>query len=99
MRFPRSAESRAELSLTCRIRSSLRVKLTGPLSGPTARPRWATGSGAADGMEVDIYFTFRGIKLLDKRIHDKAKLSPLGNPAMGMRNWTFRDSEDGVGLR
>ena len=50
-------------------------------------------------MEVDIYFTFRGIKLLDKRIHDKAKLSPLGNPAMGMRNWTFRDSEDGVGLR
>ena len=43
-------------------------------------------TGAATGMEVDIYFTFWGMKLLDKRSHKKAKLSPLGNPAMGMPN-------------
>jgi peroxiredoxin family protein len=43
-------------------------------------------TGAATGMEVDIYFTFWGIKLLDKRSHKKTKLSPLGNPAMGMPN-------------
>jgi peroxiredoxin family protein len=43
-------------------------------------------AGAATGMEVDMYFTFWGMKLLDKRTHNKAKLSPLGNPAMGMPN-------------
>lgn len=43
-------------------------------------------TGAAAGMEVDIYFTFWGMKLLDKRMHNKTKLSPLGNPAMGMPN-------------
>jgi peroxiredoxin family protein len=43
-------------------------------------------TGAATGMEVDIYFTFWGMKLLDKRSHNKTKISPLGNPAMGMPN-------------
>ncbi len=43
-------------------------------------------AGAATGMEVDMYFTFWGMKLLDKRTHNKTKLSPLGNPAMGMPN-------------
>lgn len=41
-------------------------------------------TGAATGMEVHVYFTFWGMKLLDKRTHTKTKLSPLGNPAMGM---------------
>ncbi|HXZ89085.1 MAG TPA: DsrE/DsrF/DrsH-like family protein [Candidatus Binataceae bacterium] len=43
-------------------------------------------TGAATGMEVDIYFTFWGMKLLDKRTHKKVQISPLGNPAMGMPN-------------
>lgn len=41
-------------------------------------------TGAATGMEVDLYFTFWGMTLLDKRTTSKTKLSPVGNPAMGM---------------
>jgi peroxiredoxin family protein len=41
-------------------------------------------TGAATGMEVDLYFTFWGMKLLDKRSAHRTKLSPVGNPAMGM---------------
>jgi peroxiredoxin family protein len=44
-------------------------------------------TGAATGMMVDLYFTFWGMRLLDKRTHDKVKLSPVGNPAMGMPDW------------
>jgi len=43
-------------------------------------------TGAASGMEVDLYFTFWGMKLLDKRTAKKTKLSPVGNPALGMPN-------------
>ncbi len=43
-------------------------------------------TGAASGMEVELYFTFWGMKLLDKRTTKKTKLSPVGNPAMGMPN-------------
>lgn len=43
-------------------------------------------TGAASGMAVDIYCTFWGMKLLDKRSHTKTKLTALGNPAMGMPN-------------
>jgi peroxiredoxin family protein len=43
-------------------------------------------TGAATGMEVDLYFTFWGMKLLDKRTAKKTKLSPVGNPGMGMPN-------------
>jgi peroxiredoxin family protein len=43
-------------------------------------------TGAASGMEVDLYFTFWGMKLLDKRTAKKTKLSPVGNPGMGMPN-------------
>jgi peroxiredoxin family protein len=43
-------------------------------------------TGAASGMEVDLYFTFWGMKLLEKRTAKKTKLSPVGNPAMGMPN-------------
>jgi peroxiredoxin family protein len=41
-------------------------------------------TGAASGMEVDMYFTFWGMKLLDKRTANKTKLSPIGNPAAGI---------------
>ncbi len=41
-------------------------------------------TGAATGMAVDLYFTFWGMKLLDRRTAKKTKLSPVGNPAMGM---------------
>lgn len=41
-------------------------------------------TGAAAGMEVELYFTFWGMKLVDKRTAKKTKLSPVGNPAMGM---------------
>ena len=44
-------------------------------------------AGAASGMEVDIYFTFWGMKLVDKRTAKKTKLSPVGNPGMGMPNF------------
>jgi len=41
-------------------------------------------TGAASGMEVDVYFTFWGMTLIDKRTANKTKLSPVGNPAMGI---------------
>ena len=40
-------------------------------------------AGAAMGMEVWIFFTFYGLTLLLKDL--KAKVSPLGNPAMPMK--------------
>jgi len=43
-------------------------------------------TAAASGMEVDIYFTFWGLKLLDKRSHKKTKLASVGNPALPMPN-------------
>lgn len=43
-------------------------------------------TAAASGMEVDIYFTFWGLKLLDKKGHTKTKLASVGNPALPMPN-------------
>jgi len=43
-------------------------------------------TAAASGMEVDMYFTFWGLKLLDKKSHDKTKLASVGNPALPMPN-------------
>ena len=43
-------------------------------------------TAAASGMEVDIYFTFWGLKLLDKKSHAKTKLASVGNPALPMPN-------------
>ena len=43
-------------------------------------------TAAASGMEVDIYFTFWGLKLLDKKAHTKTKLASVGNPALPMPN-------------
>lgn len=43
-------------------------------------------TAAASGMEVDMYFTFWGLKLLDKKGHTKTKLASVGNPALPMPN-------------
>ena len=43
-------------------------------------------TAAASGLEVDIYFTFWGLKLLDRKSHTKTKMAPVGNPALPMPN-------------
>ena len=43
-------------------------------------------TAAASGLEVDVYFTFWGLKLLDKKSHGKTKLASVGNPALPMPN-------------
>ncbi len=43
-------------------------------------------TGAASGMQVDVYCTFWGLKLLDKRSWTKTKLASVGNPALPMPN-------------
>jgi len=43
-------------------------------------------SAAASGMDVDLYFTFWGMKLIDKRTSDNPKLASVGNPALPMPN-------------
>ena len=43
-------------------------------------------TAAASGMDVDIYFTFWGLQLLNKKAQGKTKIAPVGNPAMPMPN-------------
>ena len=43
-------------------------------------------TAASSGMEVDVYFTFWGLRLLDKRSHGRTKLASVGNPALPMPN-------------
>jgi peroxiredoxin family protein len=43
-------------------------------------------TGAASGLQVDMYFTFWGLKLLDKKAWTKVKLGSVGNPALPMPN-------------
>lgn len=43
-------------------------------------------SAAASGMDVDIYFTFWGLALLNKKTQDNSKLASVGNPALPMPN-------------
>jgi peroxiredoxin family protein len=45
----------------------------------------ATTAGAM-GMEVHLYFTFWGMNLVTKKTYDSLKISPVGNPALGMPN-------------
>jgi peroxiredoxin family protein len=42
--------------------------------------------GAAMGLEVGIFFTFWGLNIIRKDTVDKLKISPVGNPALGMPN-------------
>lgn len=43
-------------------------------------------TGAASGMEVDMYFTFWGLQLLNKKGWTKTKLASVGNPSLPMPN-------------
>jgi peroxiredoxin family protein len=45
----------------------------------------ATTAAAMD-MDVDLYFTFWGLDLLNKKRVDSQKLPPVGNPSLGMPN-------------
>jgi peroxiredoxin family protein len=38
------------------------------------------------GMEVDLYFTFWGLDLLNKKKIDSIKMAPVGNPGLPMPN-------------
>lgn len=49
-------------------------------------PLMLATTGAAMGMEVDLYFTFWGINMLRKKTVESLKVSPVGNPAMPMPN-------------
>jgi peroxiredoxin family protein len=49
-------------------------------------PLMLATTGAAIGMEVDLYFTFWGINMLRKSTVKSLKISPVGNPAMPMPN-------------
>lgn len=42
--------------------------------------------GAAMGLEVGVFFTFWGLNIIRKDTVDKLKISPVGNPALGMPN-------------
>ena len=41
---------------------------------------------AAMGMQVDLYFTFWGMSMINKKTIDSLKISPVGNPALPMPN-------------
>jgi peroxiredoxin family protein len=43
-------------------------------------------SAAAMDMEVDLYFTFWGLDLLNKKRNYSPKLPPIANPSLGMPN-------------
>jgi len=49
-------------------------------------PLMLATTGAAMGMEVHLYFTFWGMNLVTKKAYDSLKISPVGNPALGMPN-------------
>ncbi len=49
-------------------------------------PLMLATTGAAMGMEVDLYFTFWGINMVRKKTVGSLKISPVGNPAMPMPN-------------
>lgn len=42
--------------------------------------------GAAMGLEVGVFFTFWGLNIIRKDTVDKLRISPVGNPALGMPN-------------
>ncbi len=49
-------------------------------------PLMLATTGAAMGMEVDLYFTFWGMNMIRKKSVESMKISPVGNPAMPMPN-------------
>jgi peroxiredoxin family protein len=49
-------------------------------------PLMLATTGAAMGMDVDLYFTFWGMNMISKKTIDSLKISPVGNPALPMPN-------------
>ena len=49
-------------------------------------PLMLATTGAAMGMDVDLYFTFWGMNIISKKTIDSLKISPVGNPALPMPN-------------
>jgi peroxiredoxin family protein len=49
-------------------------------------PLMLATTAAAMGMEVDLYFTFWGMNMINKKTIDSLKISPVGNPALPMPN-------------
>jgi peroxiredoxin family protein len=49
-------------------------------------PLMLATTGAAMGMQVDLYFTFWGINMISKKTIDSLKISPVGNAALPMPN-------------
>jgi peroxiredoxin family protein len=49
-------------------------------------PLMLATTAAAMGMEVDLYFTFWGMSMINKKTIDSLKISPVGNPALPMPN-------------
>lgn len=49
-------------------------------------PLMLATTGAAMGMQVDLYFTFWGINMINKKTIDSLKISPVGNAALPMPN-------------
>ena len=49
-------------------------------------PMMLATTGAAMGMEVDLYFTFWGMNIISKKTIDSLKISPVGNPGIPMPN-------------
>jgi peroxiredoxin family protein len=43
-------------------------------------------TAAASGMSVDIYFTFWGLELLNRKTQNNTKLAAVGNPSLPMPN-------------
>jgi peroxiredoxin family protein len=49
-------------------------------------PLMLATTAAAMGMEVDLYFTFWGMNMINKKTVDSLKISPVGNAALPMPN-------------
>jgi len=49
-------------------------------------PLMLATTAAAMGMQVDLYFTFWGINMINKKTIDSLKISPVGNAAVPMPN-------------
>ena len=49
-------------------------------------PLMLATTAAAMGMQVDLYFTFWGINMINKKTIDSMKISPVGNAALPIPN-------------
>jgi peroxiredoxin family protein len=49
-------------------------------------PMMLATTAAAMGMQVDLYFTFWGVNIINKKTIDSLKISPVGNAALPIPN-------------